>query len=352
MGADVPNYILAESADPIIYIYSMQPTKAKFEFGSIKKPNRTMSMDEFPTMDEAVFDKLSEAIEQKLNSMGIYPMGFVNLGPQEISDPAKMEELTNTLIDQGPYYGFTVTIMEWGKLSKQISKADGVCTLDMVSNPAFTIALVGDADVTAMHTVMGGKTLENAMDFLKEEIEGKGQDYFLTTLTEERDIEALINKNKVVSDLWMKESTVNESWPSDDELKSSKILVVCEDATKMDKFMKYATGALEKNYPFDYDMVTIGELNSTDLSKYKYVLMPKKKLIEKSKVVGPNGMSARPGETNTRVKSYTTTAFYYQMKSIEGNDVFLGPDPDAVTNYAMGNLPLALRRFMKVFSKS
>ncbi len=72
----VPNYIKADNANLVVYIYPREPmiTKSTSVYAMPGTTYKKVNPEDYPTIDEALFHELSEIINEKLLTMEISPI--------------------------------------------------------------------------------------------------------------------------------------------------------------------------------------------------------------------------------------------------------------------------------------
>jgi hypothetical protein len=341
--SELPNYILAENASPLIYLYFMQKIKSTTSFGTILMPSKELEMSDFPQIDDAYVNMIASTIEERLQSIGIRSGGYMMLGMSNMSNEELMKTMQESLKEADPYYTMAITIWDWEKVVKKIKKA-GDFTLDMQDKAGFSITPLTATTLVESYMVQSCKDLDICMNFLEDEIKSKGADYFSTSVEKTVDIDEMIETSEKFTDVLITENNRKNEWPDESLLKQGKTLVICHSRFKGKNAYKWADDGLTKFYPYPHEMFYYSNMSEINLDEYTHALVPVQKIMEKSKAktsgVGPD-----------RIKTSIETNYYYVLKDLKTLDTYVGPEPKKVTNFSMSDQPLALRKILKIRSK-
>ena len=346
LSKEVPNYILAENSNFVVNIITM------VDLGVHKKSNyiETLSFNrkerinpaEYASPDEGLFNSLAFMITKEFEKLNMHPAAFMNTDMTKMQDAEFMKEMNKQYLDIKPGFVVNIVCMDWEKEKRAFKK--NKLELKKVKPVGFSIGRYGETNPSKTFVLRKmNMSLGAAFEELEKLISKKPDSYFLKNMEINEELFTASNFDDELIDKMLKENESIEKFPEESLLKENEILVSAL-GKKGDAYYKSSLKQLEKYYPYKFKLVDQEEYTDYIKKGYKYLLVAKSYLIEKT--------TYKTSSSGHRTKkTQKVSVFYYVIKDMESFDMYYGNDKEKLEKSATSNPATALKKTLKLMQK-
>ena len=332
---EIPNYFLAKNSNFTVTFITTPPlgttTSYSGGFSGVISHTKLSKLDpsEFDNVNEGMYNEVFRLLQERFDKLSLAPSFYMVMPYSDFGNPQKLKEYGEKTNSAKP--GFSLRVMLPNTLPKaEKAYRKGNLTLEHIKPVSISVAktYANEEEAKGKSVYALNKmnmNLEKGLTLIEESIKEKGSSYFVETM----DIPMEAFENEVDVSYLEKYQTVKEeiaSFPEEEELSNSTLLVITLDSESDGKIHDYAKKMMDKYYPHQYKLVSLADYHK-HINNYKYVLLAQGDMYEKNKTSqGNNGFN--------KVKTSVVSRNYYFVKDVEALKAYYGMPLDALKKKA------------------
>ena len=351
MGGPIPNYLLASNSNFIVLVATQYNSGMSYvELGGNEFIE--LNSENFSSADEKTFIDLSNYIWNKLGELGLQPADFISLNYDKIAS-TDLSKVTESAENHNTGFTMTILITDRSSIDKAIKKNNK----DLSSSKMVTITVSttdNNMDVTKTYMIYGaGLTLGQAFEKIASDIKKQKPDYFISKMDIKEDIPDYSKED------YDKMITANDSvysFPAEEELKKSELLVLCGFKKESTSYKRF-NDLMQKKYPYKYRIITSQEYwTECTKEEYQFALLlkgnsfaytaegldflernvrrnamaqgqlrPRSEILQKKNTIGLTRTEQTNELMNRNLENSNFNLFQYVIKDLKSLTLYYGP---------------------------